>query len=378
MTSIVRRLRCRILTFLIPLAVLATGDILRAQDIKPGDKVTVIKWDAEFKAGNDVVGKSELGVNYEVEKVNGEWLWIASKGGYLKRSDVVPYAQAIDHFTAEISKNPQSSVAFFNLAATWREHGEYEIAIGDFNEAIRLDPKFASAYNSCGIVWHDKQAYDKAIADHNEAIRLDPKRSSAYNNRGNAWRGKQEYDKAIADYNEAIRLDPKRALACNNRGLVWSDKQEYDKAITDYNEAIRLDPKYASAYHNRGAAWFYKQAYEKGIADCSEAIRLDPKSDNSFNEIAYLRATCPDARYRDGRIAVEYATKACELTSWKKGAYIDTLAAGYAEAGDFENAVKWQTQAIELVSDSEKADYQSRLDLYKSGKPYHEPLPDKK
>ena len=91
----------------------------------------------------------------------------------------------------------------------------------------------------------------------------------------------------------------------------------------------------------------------------------------SYNQLAWLLATCPEARYRDGRHAVELATKACELSEWQYN-HVDTLAAAYAEAGDFEQAVRWQQMAIEMASDSGRDDYRSRLALYKSGKPYRE------
>ncbi|HET6324031.1 MAG TPA: hypothetical protein VFG04_04980, partial [Planctomycetaceae bacterium] len=64
--------------------------------------------------------------------------------------------------------------------------------------------------------------------------------------------------------------------------------------------------------------------------------------------------------------------KACELTGWETAAWLDTLAAAYAESGDFEAAVKWETKARDMVSEDAKADYQSRSDLYKAHKAYHE------
>ena len=62
-------------------------------------------------------------------------------------------------------------------------------------------------------------------------------------------------------------------------------------------------------------------------------------------------ATCPEAKYRDGGKAVESATRACELTKWKSSEFLNTLAAAYAESGDFDAAVTWQTRAIGFLRD---------------------------
>ena len=214
--------------------------------------------------------------------------------------------------------------------------------------------------------------YGKKIADYTEAIRFDPKDATAYYSRGTVWKAKGDYDKAIADYNEALRLDPKYAYAYNSRGNAWKAKGDYDKAIADYNEALRLDPKYAYAYNNRGTVWKAKGDYDKEIADYNEALRLDPKYANAYNALAWLRATCADAKYRDGKQAVADATKACELTGWKDANNIDTLAAAYAEAGDFEKAVEWQTKAVGMVPESRISSYQKSLNLYRAAKPYRE------
>jgi hypothetical protein len=86
-------------------------------------------------------------------------------------------------------------------------------------------------------------------------------------------------------------------------------------------------------------------------------------------------ATAPESRLRDGRRAVEAATRACELTGWKHAPFVDTCAAAYAEAGDFEKAVKWQTRAIELLNDeSARQDFRSRLRLYEARQPYRESI----
>ena len=85
--------------------------------------------------------------------------------------------------------------------------------------------------------------------------------------------------------------------------------------------------------------------------------------------------TLPRAKQGDGKSAVEFATRACQLTQWKDPAYLDTLAAAHAESGDFDPAVKWQTKAIGLLTDRrETEDYRTRLKLYQEKKPYHGPF----
>lgn len=160
------------------------------------------------------------------------------------------------------------------------------------------------------------------------------------------------------------------------RAHAWYDEKEYDNAIAEFTQAIKLDPGDADAYLGRGNTWRAKKDYDNAIADYTEAIKLDPKNGGMYNSRAWLWATCPDAKYRDGKRAVESATRACELSEWKAPNPIDTLAAAYAEAGDFDAAVKWQAKAIELLArEKTKEDYRNRLRLYQEKKPYRKTNP---
>src|SRR5262249_46794698 len=163
------------------------------------------------------------------------------------------------------------------------------------------------------------------------------------------------------------------AAAYVARAHAHSSQKNYDLAIVNFDDAIRLDPMASAAHTGRAFAWTRKKHYEKAIADYNEAIRLDPQASGALNGRAWLASTCPEAKYRDGKKALGAATKACELTKWKQPMLLDTLAAAYAESGDFESARKWQTRAIELLTDeSDQDEIRKRIRLYQRGMAYRE------
>ena len=121
----------------------------------------------------------------------------------------------------------------------------------------------------------------------------------------------------VADYSDAIRLSPDDGDAYNNRGIAHQKKGELDEAIADLNVSLRLNPKSSEAYNTRGNAYNDRHDYAKAAADFNAAIGLDPRYATACNNLAWLLAVCPDAGFRNGTKAVEYGTKACELTDWK-------------------------------------------------------------
>lgn len=242
------------------------------------------KLDAILKVGNETINytEDESFLPWIVQDVDGEWLWVGKqKKGWVRRSQVVTLDEAPAYYTQFTKQYEYEAWAFGMRAIAYYKNGDLISAISDYGEVIRLNPT-----------------------------------AGTYSNRGLARLNNKDYDKAIADYNQAIRLDPNFAVAYSNRGCVWCRKKDYDKAIADFDQAIRVNPNSVAAYSNRGWAWSWKKAYEKALADYAEAIRLDPNNGWPVNNAAWLRATAVDARFRNGREAVELAKKACELVGW--------------------------------------------------------------
>lgn len=107
--------------------------------------------------------------------------------------------------------------------------------------------------------------------------------------------------------------------------------------------------------------------------DFDAELELDAGDAWALNQRAWFLATAPDEKYRDGRQALQTAQRACVLTNWRESRYLDTLAAAYAELGDFSNAVRWQMKALSFAPPGRRLGCELRLEMYFSRLPFHSP-----
>jgi len=234
----------------------------------------------------------------------------------------------------------------------------------------------ASDYIKRGRLYLFRGEYDHAIANFDQALQLDPQSVPAYFSRGRANKLNGNYEQALHDYTQAIQLDPKAVAAYVNRGQIYNLEGDRDRAIADFNQAIQLDEGRPIPYLDRGVAEVAKGEYDQAIADFNSAIKIDPNFSPAYNNLAVQFATCPIAAIRNGKKAIECATKACELSQWGNLNQINTLAASYAEAGDFDTAIKWENKILASASlaPEEATIAKERLVLYQAHQPYHREL----
>ena len=249
--------------------------------------------------------------------------------------------------------------------------GDYDTAISLYSEVIKADPKAALAYNGRALAYRSKKDPAKALADFDQAIRLRPLWMFYYN-RGITYYENGDDKFAIADLTRALKdkpSDPRTRADCLvARARCYISQEKSAPAMSDLNAAIKLGVADSEAYLLRGIVHKVVHKYDKSRADYEKAIALDPKNARAYRTEAYLLSVCPAPKYRDGAKAVRYATKACELTEWHDAGAIETLAAAYAETGDFDKAIQFQKQAEEI----DKKTDPDRLVLYEK----HQPVRD--
>ena len=279
--------------------------------------------------------------------------------------------QSIADYTRAIEIDPGSAAFYINRGAAWFKKNNYRKTISDYNRAIEIDPLSADAFNNRGMTWYFLGQYDRAIADHTRAIKINPENNEYYNNRGAAFFRKNRYDRAIVDYSRAVIINPTSYNAYKNRGIAWFKKGQYDRAIADYSRALEANSKSADMFISRGIAYYQKGRYSKALIDFVDAVTAEPENADACNQLAWMLAVCPDSDYRNGPKAVELAQKAVRL--FPSLNTLDTLAAAFAEAGDFKEAVSQQEKIISLAKNQTSvipAEYFKKLDAYKAETPW--------
>ncbi len=288
--------------------------------------------------------------------------------------------EAIEHFTEAIRIKPGLANAHSDLGGVLAMQGKLDEAITHFTEAVRIKPDYAPGHNNLGTALLQRGRVDEAITHFTRAVQLSPNYPNAHNNLGRALARQGKFDGAIAHFTHALRIKPDFTDAHNNLGAALIQQGKYDKAVMHLAEVVRLAPNSALAHLNLAQVLESEGRIDEAITHYREALRLKPGWVSLINNLAWLLATHKQTEFRNPEEAVRLAERACELTNYEEPGVLDTLAAAYATAARFPEAVATAEKALGLAQSSGqnqlKEEIQNHLRLYKAGQPYIEPSPE--
>jgi tetratricopeptide (TPR) repeat protein len=263
-----------------------------------------------------------------------------------------------------LAKNPGAWMAHNNLGQWYFREGQPDKALTHYRASLEIEPGNPTLRVNLSQLYWSRGQRDEAMTQLREALRLDPESAQAHHNLGVAYTLQGDVDRAIEHFRQALRSVPDYLEAHEKLGRLLAGRGEFEEAIHHFGEILRIEPEYWPARQLQARALWASGRTEQAIPAYTELLQREPEQVDALRELAWILATHPDATYRDGARAVELSERAARLTDHREPRVLDTLAAGYAAAGRFEqmppSARHEQIQAIRL-----------RLQLYEQRRPYH-------
>lgn len=328
--------------------------------------------------------------------------------GAIEKVNLVTLAESVETYDEIIQKSPKEGRMYtLRAGANWAR-GNTEKAMGDFDQAIVLGYDKANAYSSRALFFTALGQYEKAvadfaiamekgdasesifinraaaylqmskieeaIADYTAAIQLNSKNAGVFQQRATAYKIQGDLEKAIHDFTKSMELSPNFIPAIMGRGYVYFQQGEHEEAILDFSKVIELNGLAAVAYNNRGYNYQQIGKNQEAIADYNKAIELTPDYALAHQNRAWLLAVCKDEKLRAPELAIESATKACELNQYNDLSDMAALAAAHAAMEQFDKAIGIQEKIVERAPESQKHLAKKILDLYRNQKPFNPEL----
>ena len=291
----------------------------------------------------------------------------------------LPYwHDSIALFEHAISCTTGNNIAQDLLGKAFADQQQHDQAIEHYNAALQIQPSDPKTWNNLGISLLAVGRLDEAIRACQEALRLNPNFEDARNNLAVALNQAGRSDEAIKQFSEAVQLDPGNANTHYNLGNLYMNIGSLDEALAQFTEALRLQPAFAEAHCSIAIIQLSKGKVSDAIQHYTTALQLQPDNLQAMNALAWIYATSADTDFRNDTQAVALAEQACRITGPNEAGPLDILAAAYANAGRFPEAIKTATQALQMADASGQIQLsqliQSRLTLYNSGRPYRTPI----
>src|SRR5438552_8950895 len=275
-----------------------------------------------------------------------------------------------------LAKNPGCWMAHNNLGIVLFQKGEIDEAIAHYRKTLQMQPDFSDADYNLGNALLQKGETDEALLHCQKAVMVQPFDPDAQVALGNTLFQTRLVDDAIVHYEKALALRPYYVIAHYSLSTALLQKGELDAAIFHCRAALSIQPEHAEARINLAIALDQKGQVSDAIMNYEKALTISPRSVPALNNLAWILATCSNASSRNGNKALELARQADQLSSGANLIVRRTLAAAYAETGQFAKAIEIARDALRLAEaqgDSAlAAQLQKEIAVYQAGSPYRE------
>jgi tetratricopeptide (TPR) repeat protein len=266
-------------------------------------------------------------------------------------------------------------VAHNNLGTALADQGRLPEAIAHYEEAVKIQPGYAEAFNNLGVAFGAQGRLDEAIERFQKSLGLKPDNAEAHNNLGYALAARGRLAEATGEYQKALKIKPDLASAHRNLGNALAALGRFDEAVGHYQEALEAYPEDFQTHYNFGRVLTARGRLSDALSHFRKAAEIEPRHLMAHAALAWLLATSADASLRSGAEAVDHAEQATKLPGGGRSEILDVLAAAYAEAARFPEALAVARQALQVARQQNNrvlADaLQSRIALYEAGKPFH-------
>jgi protein O-mannosyl-transferase len=275
-----------------------------------------------------------------------------------------------------LARNPECWMAHTNLGIVLLQKGQLNDGIAHYRAALRMQPDSWDAEYNLGAALLAQGKVDEAISHCERAVAMEPNDPDGQVSLGNALLEKKRIDEAIIHYQKAMAIWPDHFLARYSLGQAFLEKGELDTAIAHCRAALLIRPDDADCHTVLAAALDEKGETAEAIQHYEKALKIFPQSISALTNLAWLLATSPSESLRNGGKAVEIARLADQLSGGTNTVVLRTLAAAYAETGQFGKAIESARTAVQLArmhdDDSLTMELEQQIALYRLHKPYHE------
>jgi tetratricopeptide (TPR) repeat protein len=283
--------------------------------------------------------------------------------------------EALEALNKAIELNPDSPTPLTHKARILATQNKTDEALQQIEAALKLDPHSAGALLLRARIYQQSGDLKKAKLDVEHVLRAQPGQAQALQMRALLAAGTGDYKQAIEDLKLLVKAIPDSVELHMQLALFYTANKQTDQAVAAYDEILEKDKENWLAYRGRADAYLNVGKHAEAVADYDAALKLQPKNSGLLNNLAWVLATSPDDKIRDGKRAIELAKQGCEVTEYKQAHVLSTLAAAYAESGNFDEAVKWSKKAVESGPEALKDQLSKELESYQAKKPWREEKP---